>query len=81
MISDSGRYLVQPPEVEAKNKIGAGDSAVAGFAYGLITGKDLVQSLTYAVAAGTATILQAGTALCNLEDFNDLQTKLTPQKL
>jgi len=81
MISDSGRYLVQPPAVEAKNKIGAGDSAVAGFAFGLSTGKDVVLSLTYAVAAGTATILQAGTALCNLEDFHNLQTKLTPQKV
>ncbi|MDD5758511.1 MAG: 1-phosphofructokinase [Desulfobulbaceae bacterium] len=81
MISASGRYLVQPPEVEVKNKIGAGDSAVAGFVYGLCAGKDLVLSLTCAVAAGTATILQAGTALCNLEDFRDLQEQLTPQKL
>lgn len=81
MISDSGRYLVQPREVEAKNKIGAGDSAVAGFVYGLCTGKDLVLSLTYAVAAGTATILQDGTALCNLEDFHTLQPKLVPQKV
>jgi 6-phosphofructokinase 2 len=81
MISASGRYLVEPPTVEVKNKIGAGDSAVAGFVYGLSTGKDLVLSLTYAVAAGTATILQAGTALCNLEDFHALQTKLIPQKL
>ncbi len=81
MISDSGQHLVQPPEVEAKNKIGAGDSAVAGFAYGLSTGKDLLQSLTYAVAAGTATILQSGTALCNLDDFHNLQAKLTVEKL
>lgn len=81
MISPSGRYLVQPPQVEVKNKIGAGDSAVAGFVYGLSTGKDLVLSLTCAVAAGTATILQAGTALCNLEDFRALQEQLTPQKL
>lgn len=81
MVGASGRYLVEPPEVEVKNKIGAGDSAVAGFVYGLSTGKDLVQALTYAVAAGTATILQAGTALCNLEDFRALQVQLTPQKL
>ena len=81
MVSDCGQHLVQPPAVEAKNKIGAGDSAVAGFVYGLSTGKDLLQSLTYAVAAGTATILQTGTALCNLEDFHYLQTKLVVQEL
>lgn len=81
MVSDGGQHLVQPPEVEAKNKIGAGDSAVAGFVYGLSTGKDPRQSLTYAVAAGTATILQAGTALCNLEDIHGLQAKLAIQEV
>lgn len=81
MVSDSGQHLVQPPEVEAKNKIGAGDSAVAGFVYGLSTGKDLRHSLTYAVAAGTATILQSGTALCNLEDIHRLQAKLEIQEV
>lgn len=78
MVCDCGRFQVHPPEVEAKNKIGAGDSAVAGFIYGLSTGRDLLESLTYAVAAGTATILQSGTALCNLEDFHSLQEKLVP---
>ena len=81
MVSDRGRHLVQPPTVEAKNKIGAGDSAVAGFVYGLSTGKDPRRALTYAVAAGTATILQTGTALCNLEDFHRLQAELVPQEL
>ena len=81
MVCDNGQYLVRPPEVEVKNKIGAGDSAVAGFAYGLTTGKDLSESLIYAVAAGTATILQSGTALCNVEDFNNLRAKLIVEKL
>lgn len=79
MVSDLGRQLVQPPEVEVKNKIGAGDSAVAGFLYGLSTGKELGQALIFAVAAGTATILQSGTALCNLDDFQRLQGKLAIQ--
>jgi 6-phosphofructokinase 2 len=57
------------PEVEVKNTIGAGDSAIAGFVYGLIEGKGLKESLVYAVAAGTATTLMPGTALCCKDDF------------
>ena len=41
-----------PPEVKVENTIGAGDSAVAGFVYGLVNGKDLKESLVLAAAAG-----------------------------
>jgi 6-phosphofructokinase 2 len=37
LVSKSQRYLVSPPKVKVKNTIGAGDSAVAGFIYGLIS--------------------------------------------
>jgi len=50
-----------PPEVEAENTIGAGDSAVAGFVYGLAEGRSHKEALNYAVAAGTATTLRPGT--------------------
>jgi 6-phosphofructokinase 2 len=50
------------------NTIGAGDSAVAGFVYGWVTGKPLKEALAYAVAAGTATTLRPGTALCEIDD-------------
>lgn len=52
-----------------ENTIGAGDSAVAGFVYGLVEGKNLKDALIYAVAAGTATTLRPGTALCEKDDF------------
>ena len=72
MICDEGHYLARPPEVAVKNTIGAGDSAVAGFIYGLKTKGDLKEALRYAVASGTATILQTGTAVCRKEDFHAL---------
>ena len=61
-----------------KNTIGAGDSAVAGFVYGLVEGKSLKEALTYAVAAGTvtATTLRVGTALCQKDDFLKLVQKI-----
>lgn len=72
LISQRGEYLAVPPKVEVKNTIGAGDSAVAGFIFGLMKGKDLKRSLMYAVAAGTATTLRPGTALCEMRDFDSI---------
>jgi 6-phosphofructokinase 2 len=79
LVSKNEYYHAVPPQVEVKNTIGAGDSAVAGFVYGQINGKNLKESLTYAVAAGTATTMQSGTALCKKDDFKRLisEVKIT----
>lgn len=72
------RYLAVPPKVKVVNTIGAGDSAIAGFVFGYATGKTLQEALVYAVAAGTATTLRPGPALCTKDDFLELvpQVKL-----
>jgi len=69
LVSHGHEYLAVPPEVKVESTIGAGDSSVAGFISGLVKGKDLKECLIYAVAAGTATTLHQGTALCQKEDF------------
>lgn len=75
LISETDQYVASPPDVKVKNTIGAGDSAVAGFVHGLTGGRSLKEALIYAVAAGTATTLRPGTALCRKEDF----LKLVPR--
>jgi 6-phosphofructokinase 2 len=77
LFSRKERYLASPPKVRVKNTIGAGDSAVAGFVYGLVMGKSLKKALIYAVAAGTATTLRHGTALCQKDDFLRLISEIT----
>jgi 6-phosphofructokinase 2 len=77
LFSRKERYLASPPKVRVKNTIGAGDSAVAGFVYGLAMGKSLKKALIYAVAAGTATTLRPGTALCQKDDFLKLIPEIT----
>jgi 6-phosphofructokinase 2 len=62
--------------VKVESTIGAGDSAVAGFISGMVRGKDLKESLIYAAAAGTATTLSQGTALCQRADFLKLVTQV-----
>lgn len=78
LVTEGREYHAIPPKVEVLGTIGAGDSSVAGFIYGLSRGKDLKECLIYAAAAGTATTLSHGTALCQKEDFETLvpQVKL-----
>ncbi len=78
LVTDGQEYLATPPEVKVESTIGAGDSSVAGFIFGMVKNKDLKESLIYAAAAGTATTLTQGTALCQRSDFLKLvnQVKL-----
>ena len=75
LVSDGKAYQAVPPKVEVVNTIGAGDSSVAGFIYGISKGFDLKESLIWATAAGTATTLRRGTALATREDVE----KIVPQ--
>jgi 6-phosphofructokinase 2 len=61
-----------PPKVEIVNTIGAGDSSVAGLVYGLVKNLKPAEALACAVAAGAATVIRPGTALCTRKDFNEL---------
>ncbi len=76
LVSDGPEYLAIPPEVKVESTVGAGDSSVAGFISGMVRGKDLKESLIYAAAAGTATTLSQGTALCQKSDFLRLVTQV-----
>lgn len=76
LVTENEQYLASPPHVEVQNTVGAGDSAVAGFVYGLVEGKSHREALTFAVAAGTATTLRSGTALCKKEDIFKLAPKI-----
>ena len=76
LVAEHEQYLAVPPKVKVENTIGAGDSAVAGFVYGLDKGKKPKDALVFAVAAGTATTLRPGTALCQKDDFLKLIPKI-----
>ncbi len=75
LVSAHESILAVPPKVEVVNTVGAGDSAVAGFLFGQANGQSLRDSLKYAVAVGTATTLQPGTALARRSDIE----RLAPQ--
>ena len=81
LISAKESYLASHPAVNVKNTIGAGDSAIAGFVFGLAENKALKEALACAVAAGTATTLMPGSALCRKEDFLEILTRVQIREL
>jgi 6-phosphofructokinase 2 len=61
--SDRRPVLLRPPEVTVVTTVGAGDSLVGGLVARLACGDDLLDAAVWGIAAGTATVTEAGTAL------------------
>ncbi|MDX9860830.1 MAG: 1-phosphofructokinase family hexose kinase [Rhodospirillales bacterium] len=67
-----GTRRMSTPKVEVKSAVGAGDSFLAGMTLGLAQGRPLDEAFALGLAAGTATVLTAGTELCLREDVERL---------
>lgn len=63
---------VAAPIVKRKSTVGAGDSMVAGIVLSLSRGINLLDSLKYGIACGTAATMNPGTELCKLKDVGCL---------
>ncbi len=70
--SDGDRYRLRAPTVKVRSTVGAGDSMVAGIAVSLQRTGDVLDAVSYGVAAGTAAVMTAGTELCHAEDIERL---------
>ncbi|WP_026381494.1 1-phosphofructokinase family hexose kinase [Afifella pfennigii] len=72
LVSREEAHFCRPPEVKTLSATGAGDSFLAAMVLRLWQGEAPVDALRYATAAGAATALTPGTALCYLEDVERL---------
>jgi 6-phosphofructokinase 2 len=83
LLATTGRdcYRAIPPAVTVKSRVGAGDSAVAGFVLKHAGGKSLEECVRFATAAGTAATLAPGNQLCRLRDVQRLLPKVKVEKL
>jgi 1-phosphofructokinase family hexose kinase len=64
IFSDGDRlWLASSPDIEVRNRIGAGDSSVAGLVWGLTQKMDWPDVLKWSMACGTATASLSGTAV------------------
>ena len=64
--------FIPAPMVPEKNRVGAGDSMVAGMTLSLLKGKSYLEMAQYGVACGTAATLSADGHLCKKEDVSKL---------
>ena len=70
---------IPAPIVKPRSKVGAGDSMVAGLTLALAQGRDLVDSLRFGIAAGSAAVTTPGTQLCRREDAARLYQQIASQ--
>jgi 6-phosphofructokinase 2 len=63
---------IASPKVEARSRVGAGDSTVAGITLALARGADIDQAVRFGVACGAAAVMTPGTELCRCEDAERL---------
>lgn len=57
------------PSVKVMSTVGAGDSTLAGFIYGIQNGKSLEECVRYAAAFGTSSVMSEGTVPPSHEDM------------
>ena len=82
LLSDAdATYYAQGLNVAVQSTVGAGDSMVAGMLYGFEKGLSTDEVLRHAVAAASATIMEAGTGLMKKENYNDLRKKISIKKV
>ena len=76
LMSATDHYWVKSPVITIHSTVGAGDSMVAGITLSLSNGLSNPDALRYAVAAGSAATMNAGTELCKKEDTERIFAQL-----
>lgn len=81
VISDEGVYQGIPPQIEAINTVGCGDSMIAGFAVGLSRNDSIADMIRMAVAVSAANALTQATGYFKEEDYHTLLNRVMIKKL
>lgn len=76
-----GSLRMATPKVEVRSAVGAGDSFLAGMTLGLARGRPHEEAFALGLAAGTATVLTAGTELCRRKDVERLYAEIAGRPL
>ena len=79
VVWDGGARRLNSPKVDVRSAVGAGDSFVGGFTFGLADGRPLEDAFALAVACGAATVMTAGTQLCHHADVERLYADVRQQ--
>lgn len=80
-ISQNDSYYVSPPKINVRSSLGAGDSLVAGIVFAFSGGAPFDDALKLGVACGTAAALNAGSALCAINDIEMIKKDVLIEKI
>lgn len=81
MVTDEGTFKMTPPEVEAKNTTGAGDSFLAGIIYGLKSNADSFRMLKLAGSVSAVKVTKEDTSMPNLIEALSMMDNVLVEKL
>ena len=76
-VNDSHTVRIMPDPVEVRSTIGAGDTTLAAFIYGLQQGMEAAEAAVFGAAAGTASVMLDGTEVVTLEQVKERLSAVT----
>jgi 1-phosphofructokinase len=76
MVTSEGTYQAYVPKTEVKNRVGAGDSMLAGLILSYLQEDNDLEAFKYAVAAGTASVADECIGLKNQRGIDALLSKI-----
>lgn len=74
-VTSTERFLIRPPKVPVRSKVGAGDSFVGALVASMAKGYDLQTSGRLATGAASAAVQTEATDLCKRQDIEDTAVK------
>lgn len=81
LVDENKAYYAKGLVVPVKSTVGAGDSMVAAFVYGMVNGFDKKEVLRFAVACGAASVSTEGTQACSLNSVKELLKKVEVEEV
>lgn len=81
LVCDAGCFYADPPQIEVRSTVGAGDSSVAGFLSAYVEGCAPQDCLCRAVAYGSAACMREGTKPPEKKDVRMLLPQITVEEL
>ena len=81
LVSGEGAFVAEPPVIEARSTIGAGDSSIGGFLAAAKAGAGSGEMLRFAVAYGSAACMTEGTRPPKREDVEALLPRISLRKI
>ncbi|MBC7283205.1 hexose kinase [Hoeflea sp.] len=80
-VSAHDRFFCQPPKIETRSAVGAGDSMVAAIALQLSAGSSFRDAVRHGVAAAGSAVMTPGTQLCSKQTADEILEKVVTSKI